>query len=142
MFIRRLRRRRETSSGADEPRQATVGQGILYLHLIVGLQILFLLGLILIVVVMGNVLMTPLWILLLAFLVLVLGIVFIYRKAKEQVQELRQTLKRLNLSNRNHEISIMRGVLTLRVEDDSPRLIGGTVKPTSEGETTKESGTN
>ena len=132
MFTDRLFKRKKTSSGPGQDRQSTIGQGILYLHLIIAIQILFLLGLIAVIVVMGKVLMTPLWIILLVFLVLVAGIAFIYHKAKKEVQELGQTIKRLNLAERNHEIKIMGNLFSIRVEGDSPKLLRPPANPGSE----------
>jgi len=119
----------------NKDRQSTIGQGILYLHLIIAFQILFLLGLIAVIVFMGKVLTTPLWILLVAFLLTVSGIAFVYYKAKKQVQELGRTIRGLNLAERNHEIKIMGSLFSIRVEGDSPKLLQPPANPASEDDT-------
>jgi hypothetical protein len=131
MVLGRLFKRKTKPSEPDNDRQSTVGQGILYLHLIIAAQILFLLGLIAVIVVMGKVLTTPLWILLFAFLLTVSGIAIVYYKAKKQVQKLGRTIQGLNLAERNHEIKVMGSLFSIRVEGDSPKLLHPPENPTS-----------
>ena len=138
MFTDRLFRRNKTSSGPGQDRQSTIGQGILYLHLIIAIQILFLLGLIAVIVVMGKVLMTPLWIILVAFIITASAVVLMYHKAKKQVQELGRSIKSLNLAERNHEIKIMGSLFSIRVEGDSPKLLRPPANPGSEEHTLKD----
>jgi membrane protein implicated in regulation of membrane protease activity len=130
--IGRLFRRKGKSSEPDKDRQSSIGQWVLYAHLIIALKILFLLGLVAVIAVMGRVLVTPLWILLVALFFLAAGIAFLYLKAKKQVQELGRTLKGLNLAERNHEIKVMGGLLSIRVEGDSPKLLQPPANPASE----------
>ena len=91
-----------------------------------------------VIVVMGQVLMTPLWLLLLIFLVSVSGLTYLYRKVKKQIQNLGQTIQRLNLSNQNHEISVMGGVFTLRVEHNPPKLPEALAEPSGETDKVKK----
>jgi hypothetical protein len=138
VFKGRFSKRRKAQSQSEEGRPLTIGQGILYLHLIIILQVLLLLGLIVVIVVMGKALMTPTWIFILAFLLLILGIVYLYRKAKKQIYEFGETVKRLNLSGQSHEISIMGGMFTMRVENKSPKLPGPATKEDAGMEKTKK----
>ena len=124
MFFRRIFKRRErakTNNGT--PPQPSVQQGIYYLYLIVGVQVLFVFGLVTVLMFVGKILATPGWVFLAAFLAGVAGCVYIYRKAKLQLQKLRDTIKRVDLSDRNYEISFMGGALTMRVEQNPNRMI-------------------
>ena len=138
MFFRRPHKREKTMTAGRNGEQVSIGRGILYLHLIILLQIAFGLGLVIVIVVMGQVLMTPLWLLLLFLLVSVSGLIYLYRRVKRQVQNLGQTIQRLNLSNQNHEISVMGGMFTLRVEHNSPKLSKALTEPSGETDKVKK----
>lgn len=125
MFFDRIFKRRERST-AKKNGQPTVQQGIYYLYLIVGVQILFVFGLVTVIMFVGKVLATPAWVFLAAFLTGIAGCVYVYRKAKLQLMKLRDTIKRVDLSDRNYEISFMRGALTMRVEQNPGRLLEAT----------------
>lgn len=122
MFFRRIfkRRERDKAKGNGQP---SVQQGIYYLYLIVGVQVLFVFGLVTVLMFVGKILATPGWVFLAAFLAGIAGCVYIYRKAKLQLQKLRDTIKRVDLSDRNYEISFMGGALTMRVEQNPGRLL-------------------
>jgi len=113
-------------------RETTIGKGIFYFHLIVVAQVLLLLGIIGTIVVMGTVLTTPLWLLLVMFVLSASGLVFVYRKIREQVRDLRHTVGQLNLAERNHEISILGGVFTMRVGDNPKKMLGSSSQGNSE----------
>jgi hypothetical protein len=99
-----------------EATQPTLNQGIYYLYLIIFLQVVFVLGLVTVIMVAGKVLATPMWVFLLAIGLGVWGCVHIYKKAKRQLRKLREALQRVDLSDRNYQISFMGGFLTMRVE--------------------------
>lgn len=125
MLFRRIFKRRERvkANNSDQP---SVQQGIYYLYLIVGVQVLFVFGLVTIIMFVGKVLATPGWVFLVAFLAGIAGCVYIYRKAKLQLRKLRDTIKRVDLSDRNYEISFMGGALTMRVEQNPGRMLDAT----------------
>ncbi len=125
-FGRLFGRKKEPPEGE---RKATIGQGIFYLYLIIGLQVLFVFALMTVIITMGKVLATPLWMFIAAFATGVAGCVFIYRKAKEQFRRFRETIQRTDLTDRNYEISFMGGVLTMRVEQNPRRLLENNPSP-------------
>ena len=89
-----------------------------YVYLIIGLQVLFVLGLAAVFMVVGRVIATPTWVFLFTFLLLAGGCVYIYRKAKQKFRKFRESFRNMDLSDRNYEISFMGGVLTMRVEQN------------------------
>jgi hypothetical protein len=138
VLFNRLNKRKKGSAEQPNREQVTIGRGILYLHLIIVFQIAFGLGLVIIIAVMGHVLMTPLWLLLFFFLLSVSGLIYLYRKVKKQVRELGQTIQRLNLSGQNHEVSVMGGMFTLRVEHNAPKLPEALMEPMGETDKVKK----
>ncbi|MBC7360313.1 MAG: hypothetical protein H5U10_17440 [Desulfacinum sp.] len=116
---------RRSKKKKDEPeeKKPTVNQGIFYLYAIIGLQVLFVFGLMAIIITLGKVLATPLWVFLFSLAVGIAGIAYVYRKAKAQLRKVRDALKHVDLSDRNYEISFMGGVLTMRVEHNPQRLL-------------------
>lgn len=106
-----------------------------YLYLIIGLQVLFLFGILAVIVVLGQVLATPLWAFLLAFGCAAWGCIFIYRKAKRKFNEMRKTFQDIDLSGRNLEISIMGGMLTMRLEHNPRPLLEAPSNPVLDAET-------
>jgi len=63
------------SSGVQEPPkeknpEPSINQGIYYLYLIIILQVVFVLGLATVIMVIGKVLVTPLWVFLFGFLMI------------------------------------------------------------------------
>ncbi|MBP8645030.1 MAG: hypothetical protein KBH99_02780 [Syntrophobacteraceae bacterium] len=112
--------------------EPSINQGIYYLYLIIILQVVFVLGLATVIMVIGKVLVTPLWVFLLGFLMIAGGLIYIYRKAKKQLRKLRETLETVDLSGRNYEISFMGGVLTMRVEQVSRPLLEPPARPAIE----------
>ena len=105
-------------SEEQEATQPTLDQGIYYVYLIIFFQIALVLGLVAIIMVAGKVLATPMWVFLLAIGLGIGGCVFIYKKAKRQFSKLREALQRVNLSDRNYQISFMGGFLTMRVDQN------------------------
>lgn len=91
MWFRDLFKRHGThgkneKTDAQEP---TINQGIFYLYSIIIAQVVFVLVLASIMMVVGKVMATPLWVFLMTVLVCGAGIVYIYRKAKRQFQKFR-----------------------------------------------------
>lgn len=113
----------------EGPKEPTLNQGIFYLYLIIILQAVFVLALVGLIMFIGKVLATPLWVFLAALLAGVYGCVHIYRKARQQFQKLREAISRVDLSDRNYEISFMGGVLTMRVEQNPRRLLEAPAAP-------------
>ncbi len=106
----------------EGPKEPSLNQGIFYLYLIIILQAFFVLALVGVIMFVGKVLATPLWVFLAALLAGAYGCVHIYRKARQQFHKLREAISRVDLADRNYEISIMGGVLTMRVEQNPRRL--------------------
>jgi len=119
MWFRKLFSRKKTSKESKNP---TVGQGIAYLYLIISLQVIFVLGLMFVIISIGKVLMTPLWLLALVFFTVVAGCGYIYRIAKRKLKRFTAALKQVGLESRNYEISLMGGMLTMRIEQAPPLL--------------------
>ncbi len=67
---------RRSKKKKDEPeeKKPTVNQGIFYLYAIIGLQVLFVFGLMAIIITLGKVLATPLWVFLFSLAVGIAGI--------------------------------------------------------------------
>jgi len=103
-------------SEEEEAAQPTLDQGIYYLYLIIFLQVALVLGIVAVIMVVGKVLATPMWVFISAIGLGIWGCVYIYKKAKRQFRKLREALQRVNLSDRNYQISFMGGFLTMRVE--------------------------
>lgn len=122
MLFNRLFRRKQKVAGEEKPEQE-LNQGIYYLYLIIILQVVFVMVLVGIIMAIGKVLATPMWVFLAALLMGVGGCVYIYRKARRQFQRLREAINRVDLSDRNYEISFMGGFLTMRVEQNPRRLL-------------------
>jgi hypothetical protein len=106
-----------------EARDSSINEGVFYLYMIIGAQIALVFGLVAVIMFVGRVLATPLWVFLFALALGVWGCIIIYRKAKRQFQKLREAIQQVDLSDRNFEISVMGGFLTMRVEQSPRRLL-------------------
>ena len=104
-------------------------QGVSYFYLIIGLQVLFIFGMLFAIMFIGKVIATPFWVFVLTFLAGVAGLAYIYRKAKQQWLRFRETIQRVGPSARTLEISVMGGMLTMRVEKDDRRLLDAGPEP-------------
>lgn len=122
MWFSRLFRKAKEAAEAHGAESA-MDQGIFYMYLIIVVQIVFVLGLAAVVMVVGKVLATPTWVFLLAIALGVGGLVYIFRKARHQFRKLREALKKVDLSNRNYQITVMGGMLTMRVEQNQQHLL-------------------
>jgi hypothetical protein len=115
--------KRNKKSGVEEGQDSSIGQGIHYVYLIIVMQIAFLFGVLAVIMIIGKVLATPMWVFLATMILGVAGCVYIYRKARQQFQKFSENFRRVNLSERNYEISFMGGMLTMRVEQSSQKLL-------------------
>jgi hypothetical protein len=91
--------------------------------MIIFLQIALVFGIMATIMIVGQVLATPVWVFLFAFATGIAGIVYIYRKAKRKFKGLKEALSRVDLSGRNYEISFMGGMFTMRVEQNNRHLL-------------------
>lgn len=130
MFFKRLFERRKKKKeekkgkeGLNLEKPVDVRQGLVYMYLVIGLQLLLLFGLIIIFTVVGKVITTPWWVFLVILLAAIGGFIFTYYWAKRQFRDLRETVKGMNLSDKKFEVSIMGGALTMRIEQNPNRLL-------------------
>jgi hypothetical protein len=128
MWFSRLFRKQGQQSEPEaakgrEDREGSINQGIYYLYMIVGLQVLLVFGLLAVIMLIGKVISTPGWVFMVILVLFVGSIVYIYRKAKGQLRRFRESLNAT--SGNNYEISIMGGMLTLRIEQNqnAPKLL-------------------
>jgi hypothetical protein len=125
-FSRLFRRQRQQSepkaAGRGEDRDASINQGIYYLYMIVVLQVLLVFGIMAVIMFIGKVISTPGWVFMLIILLFAGSIIYIYKKAKRQLARFRDSFS--NAAGNNYEISIMGGMLTLRIEQNpAPKLL-------------------
>jgi len=128
MWLSRLfgrRKNRPEPEPAPQKPESTVGQGIHYAYMIIGGQLLLVFGILGVIMFIGKVISTPGWVFLLIFLLFAGSLVFIYRKAKKQFRKLRESFSQAGMSDKNYEISIMGGMLTMRIEQNpnAPKLL-------------------
>lgn len=122
MWFSRLFKGAKKSEG-DEAAEPTLDQGIYYVYLIIFLQIALVLGLVTVIMFAGKILATPTWVFVVAIGLGIWGCVYVFKKAKEQIRKLREALQHVNLSNKNFQISFMKGFLTMRVEQSSQQML-------------------
>ncbi len=118
-FRRSLRRKNEEHESEAVKRRAdgepTIDQGVYYLYMIIGLQVLFVFGIMGVIMFIGKVISTPGWVFLIIFLLFAAIIIYLYRKAKKQLKRISESFSK---ADRNYEISIMGGMLTMRIEQN------------------------
>ncbi|HAA01775.1 MAG TPA: hypothetical protein DCZ69_01255 [Syntrophobacteraceae bacterium] len=119
MFFKRLKR---DNNGAQKERDP-YNQGVSYFYSIIGLQVLFVFAMLFAIMFIGKVIATPFWIFVMTFFMGVAGFAYIYRKAKQQWLRFRETIQQVGPSARTLEISVMGGMLTMRVEKDDRHLL-------------------
>lgn len=137
MWLRRLFQRSEEPNPEkehSEPPDPSINRGVFYLYTIIGAQIVFVFGLMVVMMLIGRVIATPLWVFLFVLALGIAGCVYIYRKAKRQFQKLREAIQKVDLSDRNFEISVMGGFLTMRMEQNPRRLLEAPPDPIAEPE--------
>lgn len=134
MWLSRLFKKHKNQEQQEQPaaqKREPINQGIYYLYMIIGLQIVFVFGLLGVIMFIGKVISTPGWVFLLMFMLFIASMVYIYKKAKAQFRRLRESLGKTDLSSRNYEISIMGGMLTMRIEQNpnAPKLLEAPTPP-------------
>jgi hypothetical protein len=122
MWLKDMFANRKNGNDKTE-RDPMVNRGVMYLYAILGGQVLLVFGILAGIMVIGQVLATPFWVFLAAAVAGVWGVMFVYRKTVQQLQKVREAFSRMDLSGRNYEISIMGGVLTMRVEQNPQALL-------------------
>jgi hypothetical protein len=118
-----FRKKNKNSPERQERQEDTINSGVYYLYMIIFLQIALVFGIMATIMVVGQVLATPVWVFLFALSLGVGGVVYVYRKAKRKLSRLKETLSKVDLSGRNYEISIMGGMFTMRVEQNHRHLL-------------------
>jgi ABC-type antimicrobial peptide transport system permease subunit len=124
MLFKRLFRRDNPTPAPDMERDS-LNRGVSYFYLVIGLQVVLVFGVLFAIMIIGKVIATPFWVFVLLFGLGIAGLVFIYRKAKQQWLRFSETIQRVGPSARTLEISVMGGMLTMRVETDQRRLLEG-----------------
>jgi hypothetical protein len=104
------------SSAQESERDPLLNRGVFYLYLILGIQIFIVFGILAGIMVIGQVLATPMWIFIAAFAAGVWGLTYIYRKTKQRLEKIRDAISRVDLSDKNLELSFLGGVLTMKIE--------------------------
>jgi hypothetical protein len=120
MFFKRMfRRDHPTPERARDP----YNQAVSYFYLIIGLQVLVVFGVLFAIMFIGKVIATPFWVFVMLFALGMAGLIHLYRKAKQQWLRFSETIQKVGPSARTLEISVMGGMLTMRVEKDHHRLL-------------------
>jgi hypothetical protein len=119
LFDRFFKGNQNRSPKAPDP----LNQGVFYFYLIIGMQVFLVFGILLAIMLIGKVIATPVWVFVALFMLAMVGFVYIYRKAKRQLRKFSEVLQRVDPSGRNYEISVMGGMLTMRVEQNPRRLL-------------------
>lgn len=107
-----------------------INRNVGYMYLILGSQIVLVLLIMGFMMFVGAVISTPWWIFAAIFATGLSICYYLYRKAKRKWEEFKNIVKQLNLGDKNYEISIMGGALTMRIEQ-VPRAVleAKTVEP-------------
>jgi hypothetical protein len=133
LFDRLFKRNHNSAPKESDP----INQGVFYFYLIVGVQVFLVFGILLAIMLIGKVIATPFWVFGAIFILAIAGCVYIYRKARRQLRRFGEVLQRVDPSGRNYEISVMGGMLTMRVEQNPRRLLeaGPNPEPVIDSET-------
>ncbi len=123
MLFKRLFKRKKEKKGPKLKKRSDTYYGFIYMGLAIALQPILILGLLVTVVFGGKIVSTPWWIFLITFVVVIGGCTFIFYGIKNQLRKLRKAVKEMNLSDRNYEINVMGGALTMRIEQNPNRLL-------------------
>ena len=136
MWFRRSLSRKNEEHESEAPKRGadgepTIDQGLYYLYMIMGLQVLFVFGIMGVIMVIGKVISTPGWVFLIILLLFAASVIYIYRKAKKQLKRISESFSR---ADRNYEISIMGGMLTMRIEQNpnAPKLLEAPLSASAE----------
>jgi len=106
------------NSAPDQERDPLLNRGVFYLYFILGIQILIVFGILAGIMVIGQVMATPMWMFIAAFAAGVWGLSYVYRKTKQRLEKIREAISRVNFSDKNLELSFMGGVLTMKIEQN------------------------
>jgi len=125
MWFKHLFGERKNSATAPE-RDPLLNRGVFYLYFILGIQIVIVFGILAGIMVIGQVLATPMWMFIVAIVAGFWGLSYIYRKTKQRLERIREAISRVDLADKNLELSFMGGVLTMRIEQNgrTPLLEG------------------
>lgn len=115
--------KKQHDSSTSQGDKAQINQGIGYMYAIMGVQVLFALGMVVLMLFIGKVISTPWWIFAAMFLATVCVCIYFYRKVKRNIMAIKTAFQRLDLSDKNYEISIMGGMLTMRVEQNPQKML-------------------
>ena len=120
MWFSRLFRRKKEEKQPDTAKsradsEPTIDQGVLYLYMIIGLQVLFVFGIMGIIMFIGKVISTPGWVFLLIFRSLWQAWFTFTEKQRRGLPRLKESFSG---ADRNYEISIMGGMFTMRIEQN------------------------
>ena len=136
MWFRRSTRRKNEEHESQaakrgEDREPAIDKGIHYLFMIIGLQVLFVFGIMGVIMFIGKVISTPGWVFLIMFVLFAASMIYIYRKAKKQIKRISESFSK---ADKNYEINIMGGMLTMRIEQNpnSPKLLEAAFSASSE----------
>ncbi len=119
-WFKKLFKRKENDVSGEKNE---INQGIGYMYMIMGLQVVFVLVILCIMLFIGKVISTPWWVFAAMFLAGIAGCVYVYRKAKRKWAAFKTAIQSLDLSDKNYEISVMGGMLTMRVEQNPRKMI-------------------
>jgi glucan phosphoethanolaminetransferase (alkaline phosphatase superfamily) len=119
---REKRARQPEAARGRADREPSIDTGVYYLYMIIGFQVLFVFAIMAIIMFIGKVISTPGWVFLLIFLLFSAAVIYIYRKARKQFRKIKESFAKMD---RNYEISIMGGMLTMRIEQNpnAPKLL-------------------
>ncbi len=136
MWFRRSNRtekeKGKTEAAKSRPEhEPSIDQGFRYLYMIIRFQVLLVLGIMGIIMLIGKVIATSGWVFLLMFVIFAAVMAYIYRKAKKQLRTMKESFGK---AGSNYEISIMGGMLTMRIEQGSnaPKLLDAPFSVSSE----------
>jgi hypothetical protein len=119
-FSRLFGKRKEKKQPEEQsPKRDPINQGIHYIYIIMGLQVVFVFAILAVIMFIGKVISTPGWVFLFIFALFATSLYYIYKKAKRQFHKLRESFTHSDLSNRNYEISFMGGMLPMRIEQNA-----------------------
>jgi len=121
MFFNKFFGKEDSLEG--ESKNVKMGEGLLYLYMIIAGQVVFVFGLLILIVAMGTILATPLWAVVAAALLFLWGAVLVYKQIKMHWQKVKKTLQEKRFADRNFEISFLGGVITMKVEHNPHQLL-------------------
>ena len=116
------------NSAPEQERDPLLNRGVFYLYFILGIQFLSVFGILAGIMVSGQVLATPMWMFLAVIAAGAWGLTYVYRKTKQRLEKIREAISRVDLADKNLELSFMGGVLTMKIEQNgrTPLLEGPT----------------